>query len=58
MITPQNFTFPETAICTEHDLYYRGLGAVGYSQRRGEIQLGRNARLTLDTYFKMFNIGK
>ena len=58
MITLQNFTFPETMICTEHDLYYRVSGESGYSQGNEEILLGRGARLTLDTYFNLLNIGK
>ncbi len=58
MITLQNFTLPEPGICTEHDLYYRASGPVGYSQNRGEIRLGRGGRLTLDTYFNLLNIGK
>lgn len=58
MITLQNFIFPEAAICTEHDLYYRSSGPVGYSQSRDEIQLGRGGLLTLDTYFNLLNIGK
>lgn len=58
MITLQNFTFPETLICTEHDLYYRAFGEFGYSQGSGEIRLGQGARLTLDTYFNLLNIGK
>ncbi|MBI6630654.1 glycosyltransferase family 2 protein [Pontibaca salina] len=58
MITLQNLALPETAICTEHDLYYRAFGAAGYSQSRGEIRLERQTRLTLDTYFNLLNIGK
>lgn len=58
MITLQNIIFPEPAICTEHDLYYRTSGEFGYSQGRGEIRLCSSARLTLDTYFNLLNIGK
>ncbi len=58
MITLQNFIYPDPAICTEHDLYYRAIGDFGFSQSTQEINLGRGSRLVFDTYFNMLNIGK
>lgn len=58
MITLQNFIYPDPAICTEHDLYYRVIGDFGLSQSTQEITLGRGARLVFDTYFNMLSIGK
>ena len=58
MITLQNFIFPDPVICTEHNLYYRIFGVAGFSQSKGEVSLGLNGLLVLDTYFNLFSIGK
>lgn len=58
MIILQNFIFPDPEICTEHNLYYRTFGEAGFSQSRGEVSLGLNGLLLLDTYFNLLNIGK
>ena len=58
MITLQNIVFPDPAICTEHDLYYRASGDFGFSQSARKVSLGHGARLAFNTYFNMLNIEK
>ena len=58
MITLQTFIFPEPAICTEHPLYFHTSGEAGVSQSRGEIWLARGSKVSFDTYFNLFNLGK
>ncbi|MEY8830986.1 glycosyltransferase family 2 protein [Sedimentitalea sp. XS_ASV28] len=58
MITLQKLTFPEPGICTEHELYFRPRGVLGFSQSAGEIWLNQGGQLLLDSYFNMLNIGK
>ncbi len=58
MITLQNLTFPEAAICTEHELYFRSEGEFGFAQDRGETWLNQGSVLSFDTYFNLFNVGK
>lgn len=58
MITLQTFIFPEPAICTEHPLYFHTSGEAGVSQSRGEIWLAHGSKVSFDTYFNLFNLGK
>lgn len=58
MITLQNFLFPDPAICTEHDLYFRPAGEFGFSQHDGSLWIGRGGVVRLDTYFNLFNLSK
>lgn len=58
MITLQNFVYPEQAICTEHDLYYRSKGSVGFSESAGVFTLSPGTTLSFNSYFNLFNLSK
>ena len=57
MITLQNFVFPERRICTEHNLYFRSHGSVGFSESRNELTMSAGSHVRFDTYFNLLNIG-
>ena len=58
MITLQNFIFPESAIATADELYFRTRGAVTWSRDDRSFSLGRDACLAFDTYFNLFSVAK
>lgn len=58
MPTLQNFIAPDRDICTEHDLFYRAHGAIGFSESAGRYVLAPGARISFGTYFNLFSLGK
>ena len=56
--TLQSLIWPEQGICTERDLYLRPSERVGLSESRHEVRLGKDAMVSFDTWFNLFNVGK
>lgn len=57
-ISLQTLIHTEQGISTERELYLRLEGAAGFSESTGEVVLGSGGRVSFDTWFNFFNIGK
>lgn len=54
----QALLWPEPGISTEPDLYFRLIGAAGFSGTARRITFGNGGRALFDTAFNLFNLGK
>ncbi|WP_299658196.1 glycosyltransferase [uncultured Tateyamaria sp.] len=54
----QPLSWPEPALCSEQDLYFRAHGPSGVSLQAQKIHFSKGAHLQFNTYFNLFNVGK